>query len=86
MTGSVSATASGKLFAVTRDNKLWWREPVGEDVNWEQIGYAIDVVGLAAIDGKLFAATSDNRLWWRDAIHDVSDVSEEKTYLPLVWR
>ena len=62
------ATASGKLFAATSDNKLWWRDPVGTNVNWTHIGHANKVVGMAACSGKLFAATSDNKLWWRNPV------------------
>jgi hypothetical protein len=62
------AAINGKLFAATRDNRLWWRDPVGANVNWEEIGHANDVVAMAAINGKLFAATRDNRLWWRDPV------------------
>src|SRR2546422_1268663 len=37
---------------------------------WEVIGKAYQVVGMAGSDGlsKLFAATNDNILWWRDAV------------------
>jgi len=67
------AAINGKLFAATSDNRLWWRDPVGNDVSWEHIGHANDVVAMAAINGKLFAATRDNRLWWRDPVgHDVN--------------
>jgi hypothetical protein len=62
------AAANGKLFAATRDNRLWWRDPVGADVNWDHIGHANDVVAMAAANEKLFAATRDNRLWWRDPV------------------
>jgi hypothetical protein len=59
---------NGKLFCATNDNKLWWRDPVGWEVNWEQIGHANGVVAMAAINGKLFCATNDNKLWWRDPV------------------
>jgi peptidoglycan hydrolase-like protein with peptidoglycan-binding domain len=62
------AAINNKLFAATSDNRLWWRDPVGQDVNWDHIGHANDVVAMAAINNKLFAATSDNRLWWRDPV------------------
>jgi hypothetical protein len=64
------AAINNKLFAATRDNRLWWRDPVGEDVNWDHIGDANDVVAMAAINNKLFAATRDNRLWWRDPVDE----------------
>jgi len=62
------AAINGKLFAATKDNLLWWRSPVGQNVNWVHIGHANDVVAMAAINGKLFAATKDNRLWWRNPV------------------
>jgi hypothetical protein len=62
------AAISGKLFAATNDNQLWWRDPVGVNVNWDPIGYANNVVAMTAISGKLFAATNDNQLWWRDPV------------------
>jgi hypothetical protein len=61
------------LFAATRDNGLWARDPVLSDINWQHIGHANDVVAMAAADGRLFAATSDNRLWARDPV--LSDVN-----------
>src|SRR5215217_6505924 len=71
------AAINNKLFASIRDNRLWWRDPVGFEVNWERIGDAIDgadeVVAMAAINNKLFAATRDKRLWWRDPV-DIEDV------------
>jgi hypothetical protein len=41
--------------------------------NWDHIGHANNVVGMAAINNKLFAATSDNRLWWRDPVAELID-------------
>jgi hypothetical protein len=38
---------SGKLFAATSDNRLWARDPVLSDVNWQDIGHANNVVGMA---------------------------------------
>lgn len=72
MTGLVWKDQSGvdnyKLFAVTSDNTLWWRDPVDINVTWQAIGHANNVVAMAALNAKLFAATSDNRLWWRDPV------------------
>jgi hypothetical protein len=59
---------NGKLYCVTSDNRLWWRQPVLYEFNWTPIGPADNVVALAGMSGKLFAATSDNALWWRDAV------------------
>jgi hypothetical protein len=60
------AAINGKLLAANSDNRLWWRDAVGYEVNWEDIGHANNLVAMAAINGKLFAANNDNRLWWRD--------------------
>src|SRR6185436_8589610 len=57
---------NGKLFAATKDNRLWWRDPVGQNLDWFPIGHATNIAAMAAINGKLFAATKDNKLWWRD--------------------
>jgi hypothetical protein len=64
----VSAMTSwnGRLFATTANDRLWWREPVLEDIPWTDMGHATIVVGLAAVNGKLFCATSDGKLWWRE--------------------
>ena len=71
-TDVVAMTAlNDKLFAATWDNRLLWRDPVGEDVGWEEIGHANEVVAMAAINDKLFAATKDNRLWCRDPIGEI---------------
>ena len=56
----------GKLWATTTDNRLWSRDPVLSNVNWQLFGNANNVRGLAAANGYLFAATTDNRLWVRD--------------------
>ena len=63
----VAMTAlNGRLFAVTRQDQLWWRDPVEEDIPWTHMGHAQNVVGMAALNGKLFVATDDGKLWWRD--------------------
>ena len=64
------AATNGKLFAATKDNILWWRDPVA-NVHWQNIGEANNVVAMAATNGKLFAATKDNILWWRDPVANV---------------
>jgi hypothetical protein len=46
-----------KLFCATEDNKLWWRDPVGHEVNWQHIGHANGVVAMTAARGKLFCTT-----------------------------
>jgi hypothetical protein len=62
------AAINNELFAATIDDRLWWRDPVGTNVNWDHIGHANNVVAMTAINNKLFAATSDSRLWWRDPV------------------
>lgn len=60
------AAMQGRLFAATRDNFLWWREPVGQNVTWQRIGHANNIVAMAALNGTLFAVTRDDTLWWRE--------------------
>jgi LysM repeat protein len=62
-----------RLFAATNDNRLWVRDPVLSDVNWQHIGHANNVRAMAFGNSMLFAATSDNRLWVRDPV--LSDVN-----------
>jgi hypothetical protein len=69
------AAMEGRLFAATRDNLLWWREPVGQNVTWGRIGHANDSVAMTGgenissnLGGKLFAVTRDNALWQRDPV------------------
>ena len=38
-----SSQTNGKLFAATKDNILWWRDPVA-NVHWQNIGEANNVV------------------------------------------
>ena len=40
------AAISGKLFAATSDNQLWWRDPVGVNVSWDPIGHANNVMAM----------------------------------------
>jgi hypothetical protein len=68
----------GHLFAATRDNVLWWRDPTGQNLDWVQIGEANGVVAMAApIEAAndrpvgLYAVTSDNVLWWREPVMNV---------------
>ncbi len=62
------AENDGKLFVVTKDNKLWMRDTVPRDINWSHIGHANNVTAMAANNGKLFVATQDNKLWTRDTV------------------
>jgi hypothetical protein len=55
----------GKLFAATRYNALWKRDPVARDVRWQVLGHANRVASLAAANGALFGVTADQKLWMR---------------------
>jgi hypothetical protein len=48
--------------------QAWMEVGIAVERNWEEIGHANDVVGMAATAGKLFCATADNRLWSRDPV------------------
>jgi hypothetical protein len=61
------AAMHGKLFAVSKYNKLWVRDPLPRDMPWQLLGSANRIVALAAVEGKLFGATADHKLWMRDA-------------------
>lgn len=62
------AAMHGKLFAATRYNKLWVRDPVPRDIRWQPLGSANRIVALAGVNGKLFGATKDHKLWMRAAV------------------
>src|SRR5262245_14869950 len=47
-----------KLLAATRDNKLWVRDPVLQDVGWQHVGHANNLSTFASLQGKLFFATA----------------------------
>jgi hypothetical protein len=59
--------AAGHLFCATRDNSLWMRDPVWQDVNWQRIGHANQVVSMTATASGLVCATTDNQIWQRPA-------------------
>ena len=61
------AAAAGHLFCATRDNSLWMRDPVWQDVNWQRIGHANQVVSMTATGSDLVCATTDNQIWQRPA-------------------
>jgi hypothetical protein len=65
---SAMATLDNKLYAATKDNKLWMREPVISESPWTHIGHANNVASMAALNGKLYAATKDNKLWMREPV------------------
>ena len=67
-----NAQIKGRLFAATKNNILWIRSPVDNDIPWIGIGHANNVVGMTALNGYLFAATGDNKLWKRKPVdHNV---------------
>lgn len=55
----------GRLFAATRDDRLWMRHPVLADASWRPIGHANRVTALAADRGHLFCIASGNHLYCR---------------------
>ena len=59
------ASWDSRLYAVTANDKLWWRPPAHDDVAWHELGHAIDVTALTACDGALFCTTAGGRLWRR---------------------
>ncbi|GIG88141.1 hypothetical protein [Plantactinospora endophytica] len=56
------ASAAGRLYAVTNDDKLWVRDPVPQDSVWTHIGQASGVRALAGTTTQLYAATTGNQL------------------------
>jgi hypothetical protein len=69
----------GRLFAATHDNLLWWREPVGQNLNWTMIGEANSVVAMAApIEAAsdqqvcLYAVNKNHTLLWRPPVANIS--------------
>ncbi|MGY1809082.1 hypothetical protein ACI8AF_17060 [Blastococcus sp. SYSU D00669] len=66
---SVTAMAAtgGRLYCTTRDNLLWSREPLLQDVDWQRVGHANGVVAMTARGGNLVCATADRQLWTRPA-------------------
>lgn len=55
----------GRLFATTRDDRLWLRHPVLADARWRPIGHANRVSALAADRGHLFCIAAGNLLFCR---------------------
>ena len=56
-----------RLFVATRENELWARRAVLEEIGWEKIGHARNVVALCGVGESLFCVTSGDRLWQRPA-------------------
>jgi len=81
----INAIAMGSspttLFAVTRNRKLWNREPVMENVFWKDIGRAAVCTGLAVVGDDIFMSQTNNRLMVRsirtanDSWHDAGHVN-----------
>lgn len=58
-----------KLFATTEDARLWVRDPLCAEKNWEGIDSLLKTaVGMASIGSLLFCATADGRLLARLAV------------------
>ena len=51
------AATNGKLFAVTADNKLWWRNAIGTVSPWQQIDMAYQIVSMTALNNNEKAKT-----------------------------
>jgi hypothetical protein len=62
------AAMQGKIYAASRYNKLWIRDPTAQNIRWRLLGSANRVRALAAVNGKLFGATEDHKLWMRDPV------------------
>jgi hypothetical protein len=58
----------GRLYAASRYNKLWVREPTSRATRWRLLGSANRVVALAGVRDKLFGTTEDHKLWMRDPL------------------
>lgn len=63
------------LWASDSHNRLWRREPVGQNLNWLRVGHANNVIAMASpresTGGQsigLYAVTRDGGLWYRDPI------------------
>jgi hypothetical protein len=57
-----------RLYAASRYNKLWVREPTPRTTRWRLLGSANRVVALAGVREKLFGTTEDHKLWMRDPL------------------
>jgi hypothetical protein len=84
------AAVAGKLFAASADHRLWWREPIGQEINWYDIGHANDVVAMAAWESAtrpvtLVAAARDGRIGWREPVgYDVYWTDMERVAQAIV--
>jgi hypothetical protein len=58
----------GRLYAASRYNKLWMREPTPRTTRWRLLGSANRIVALAGVNEKLFGTTEDHKLWMRNPL------------------
>jgi hypothetical protein len=75
--GVIAMTAAeNKLFAVTSDGALLFREPTGQNLRWRRIGEAPDVVAITsseAVEGRpvgLFLLTRSGAILFREPVLD----------------
>ena len=47
--GLAKPALNGKLWARTGDNRLWVRDPVEANINWQVVGHANDVKAMTAV-------------------------------------
>ena len=55
------------LYVATSENELFEGHPSGSHIQWEKIGSAESVIGMAGYKSRIFALTSNQILWRRDA-------------------
>jgi hypothetical protein len=67
------ASDGAVLYAVTSDDRLWWRQPAEADINWAQIGTGPGGTrALACAGGSLYAVNSQGKLMRRSATHSAA--------------
>jgi hypothetical protein len=67
------AASNGCLFAITQNNRFWWRK-VDINMPWEYLGCVDDlddIVAMTSLTDLLFVATGKGKLLWREGV-DVS--------------
>jgi hypothetical protein len=73
-TGScIMAATDFKLFAIA-DDTLWWRQPIGQNIDWKPVCPAKNIIAIAAGDDnnfghntRVFVVTSDGILLCKEA-------------------
>jgi hypothetical protein len=77
----VTMTAStATLYAISNDNRLWHRDPMASDLDWECVGKGSSA-GTAALtygSGLFFLLDSDRASFWQAAVPEVIDPRPEK--------